>query len=48
VLYSLPYVEATMLELMRYKTLAPLAMAHRTMKDTEVGGYYIPGGTTVC
>ena len=44
---SLPYVEATILELLRYKTLAPLALPHRTMNDTEIGGYFIPGGTTV-
>ena len=44
---SLPYVEATILELLRYKTLVPLAITHRTLKDTEVGGYFMPGGTTV-
>jgi len=44
---SLPYVEATILELMRYKTLFPLAVLHRTLKDTEVGGYFVPEGTTV-
>jgi len=43
----LPYVEATILELFRYKTLSPLAFPRRTMKDTEVGGYFIPGQTTV-
>jgi len=43
----LPYVEATILELFRYKTLGPLAVPHRTMKDTAVGGYFIPGLTTV-
>jgi len=48
VLHSLPYVEATILELLRYKTLGPFALPHRTLKDTEVGGYFIPGGTTVC
>jgi len=43
----LPYVEATILELQRYKTILPLAIAHRTLKDTEVGGYFIPKGTSV-
>jgi len=43
----LPYVEATILELLRYKTLIPLGVAHHTLNDTEVGGYFIPGGTTV-
>jgi len=43
----LPYVEATINELYRYKTIGPLAMSHRTLKDTEVGGYFIPKGATV-
>jgi len=42
----LPYVEATILELLRYKTIGPLT-AHCTLKDTEVVGYFIPKGTTV-
>jgi len=46
-LSRLPYVEATILELLRYKTAAPFALGHRTLKDTEVGGYFIPKGTTV-
>ena len=44
---SLPYVEATILELLRYKTLGPMALPHRTMKDTELDGYFIPAGATV-
>lgn len=43
----LPYVEATILELLRYKTLIPAGVAHRTLRDTEVGGYFIPAMTTV-
>jgi len=46
--HRLPYVEATILELLRYKTVGPLAIAHCTLKDTEVGGYFIPKGTSVC
>jgi len=45
--HRLPYVEATILELLRHKTVAPVGFPHRTLKDTEVGGYFIPGGTTV-
>ena len=44
---SLPYVEATILELMRYKTVVPFSDLHCTLNDTEVGGYFVPGGTTV-
>jgi len=44
---SLLFVDATILELSRYRTLVPFALPHRTMRDTEVGGYFIPGGTTV-
>jgi len=47
-LHSLPYVEATILELHRYKTLVLFAVPHQTLKDTEVDGYFIPAGTTVC
>ena len=41
---GLPYVEATILELLRYKTLGQFALPQRTTKDTEVGGYFILGG----
>jgi len=44
---SLPYVEATILEVLRYKTLAALGLAHCTSKDTEVDGCFIPKQTTV-
>ena len=42
----LPYVETTILEVLRYKTVLPVSM-HRTLRDTEVGGYFIPARTTV-
>jgi len=44
--YRLPYIEATILELLRYKTIAPLTV-HSALKNTEVGGYFVPVGTTV-
>jgi cytochrome P450 len=44
----LPLVEAVILEVMRFKTLAPLALIHETSCDTSVGGYFIPRGTLVC
>ena len=43
----LPYVEATMLEIMRFKTVVPLALAHRTVSDTKVGEFIIPADTLV-
>jgi cytochrome P450 len=45
---NLPYVEAAILELMRCKTIAPLALLHETTCDTQVCGYHIPAGTVVC
>ena len=44
---KLPCVEATMMELMRIKTIAPLGLMHHTLRDTEVGGYFIPANTRV-
>ena len=44
---KLPYVEAAILELMRYKTLVPLGVPHTTLCDTEVGGFFIPKDTMV-
>ena len=43
----IPFVEATILEVMRVRTVAPLALAHRTSCDTSVGGYFIPANTMV-
>jgi cytochrome P450 len=43
----LPYVEATILELNRYRTLIPLGGYHATLKDTQVAGYFVPEGTMV-
>lgn len=44
---QLPLTEATILEIMRLKTLVPLSVPHKTMCDTEVAGYYIPKDTVV-
>jgi cytochrome P450 len=44
---SLPYLEATITELMRYRILVPFAVLHATQKDTEVNGCFIPAKTTV-
>ena len=44
---NLPLLEATLLELMRFKTLVPL-VAHSTLKDTYLNGMFIPARTVVC
>lgn len=43
----LPYAEATILELMRWKTMVPLGVPRMTLKDAKFNGFYIPAGTTV-
>lgn len=44
---NLPYVEATILELLRYHTLVPLGVLHAVTKDICVSGYNIAKGTGV-
>ena len=44
---NLPRVRAAILELMRWKTVSPLPVQRRTLRDTEVNGLFIPAGTTV-
>ncbi|GFT19233.1 cytochrome P450 2J6 [Nephila pilipes] len=44
---KLPYTYATMLEALRWKTIVPLGVAHRTSEDTKIGGYHIPKDTNV-
>jgi len=44
---QLPYVDATVLELMRRRTVAPLSVPRATAADTEVNGYFIPAKTMV-
>lgn len=45
--FSLPYTEACIREIMRYETLVPSGVAHSTMADTEFSGYDIPKGSLV-
>jgi cytochrome P450 len=45
---KLPYVEATILEIWRNKTIVPLSVARATLSDTTVEGCFVPAGTTVC
>ena len=44
---KLTYVEATTLEMMRIRTIGPLAVPHQTMRDTEVAGFFIPANCVV-
>ena len=45
---KLPFAEATILEVMRLKTAAPLALPHSTKRNITVAGYDIPADSTVC
>ena len=44
---KMTYVEATILELMRLKTVLPLGVPRATLCDTEVCGYFIPKNSHV-
>ena len=44
---KLPYMEATILEIMRIRTVGPLGIPHLTLCETEVAGYTIPEDTMV-
>ncbi|KAJ7147104.1 cytochrome P450 [Mycena crocata] len=44
---SLPYVEAIFREVMRWRPVAPLGVAHATSEDDIYKGFFIPKGTTV-
>jgi len=39
---KMTYVEATILEIMRYKTVLPLGVPRATLNDTQVGGFFSP------
>lgn len=43
----MPYTEATLREIMRFETLVPMSVPHRAMKDTTLGGFYVPKDTIV-
>ena len=44
---SLPYLDATIHEVQRLSTIAPLGLVHAPNQDTTLGGYRIPKGTFV-
>ena len=41
---SLPYLNALLKEVMRWHTIAPIAVPHSTVADDEYNGYFIPKG----
>ncbi|XP_071959957.1 uncharacterized protein [Antedon mediterranea] len=44
---NLPYTEATIMEIMRYGTVTPLAETHRAIKDSTIGKFKVPENTWV-
>ena len=44
---KLPYVDAVCKELLRWRLVLPLGVAHATTEDSVYKGYFIPKGTTV-
>lgn len=44
---KLPFVDATIAEIMRFSSLVPLLFPHSTTVDTHLKNYFIPKGTVV-
>lgn len=44
---AMPYYQAVVFEHLRYVSINPLSLPHSTMRDTTVGGYFVPAGTQV-
>ena len=44
---SLPFTEATIMEVQRFVTIAPLGVPHIAAEDTTLQGYTIPKGTII-
>ena len=44
---ALVYINAIVKEALRWHTMLPLGIWHRTIADDEFNGYFIPGGTTI-
>ena len=44
---KLPYTMATIIEILRNGSIAPLALPHKTVCDTSLAGYNIPKGVNV-
>nr|AAS88582.1 PAH-inducible cytochrome P450 monooxygenase PC-PAH 3 [Phanerodontia chrysosporium] len=44
---SMPYLTAMVYELLRWHSVLPLGLPHRTLADDEYNGYFIPAGTVI-
>ncbi len=44
---NLPYTEATIWEIFRVGAILPMALPHKTTKDMNLHGYFLPKGTVV-
>ncbi|KZS94743.1 cytochrome P450 [Sistotremastrum niveocremeum HHB9708] len=44
---AVPYLEALLSEIFRWKPIGPLAIPHRLTEDDEYNGYFIPAGTQI-
>ncbi|CAK8696141.1 unnamed protein product [Clavelina lepadiformis] len=44
---DMPYMNAFIQEIMRFRTFTPFAFHHKTSQDAEINGYFIPKDTTV-
>lgn len=44
---SLPYVNALVKEVIRWHTVAPIGVPHRSLEDDVYAGHFIPGGSIV-
>ena len=44
---SLPYITAVAKEALRWQSVVPLGVPHRSLADDEYKGYFIPAGSVV-
>ena len=45
--HAMPYTRAFIYEVLRYTSVAPLAVSHRAVQDVQIGGYTIPKDTRI-
>ena len=45
--HSLPYIQAIILETLRWMPPAPMGLPHRAMKNDEYNGHLIPKGSLI-